>query len=136
MSKITKNSFQKNRAPVIKLTPDQFPALSTNAPTMQPMVAWKKPEAEKQHTKVYPNGDYFDGDLNDDGSPSYGKMTFATGKIYEGPFHTSWPDDETEEEDEEYDEFHDYEAYRNNYGILTDHNGKTFVGLFCWGKGW
>jgi hypothetical protein len=139
MSKINKNSFQKNTAPIVKLTPDQFPSLSTNTPTIQTM-AWKKPEVEKQHTKVYPNGDYFDGDLDENGSSSYGTMTFENGKVYEGPFHTSWPKDMTEapldEEDEGYDEFHDYEAYRNDYGTLTDPDGKTFVGLFCWGRGW
>lgn len=160
MSRMNQRNQKKNNAKwahPLKLTKEEFPSLSSGEVSAQPIetINWKKGPGEKQHTKVYPNGDYFDGDLDETGSPSYGTMTFANGNVYEGPFHTSWPkdtnegdvdheDEEYEEydengeyyEDEEYDEFHDYESYRNDYGVLTEPNGKSFVGLFCWGKGW
>jgi len=128
-----------------------FPELSVDSKNLcvKPSEWNLVPSQIKDNSKVYPNGDVFEGEFDAiTGRPSYGKIMYSNGNVYEGPIHYSWPQDK--EPNEEGDEDGE-EEYENNWdgdedgeeecedvreGIWTFPDGKVFVGVACFGKEW
>jgi hypothetical protein len=121
---------------------DKF--ISDNMKVMDPV--WNITKTEQLgNKKIYSNGDVFQGQFNTEtGLPSYGVITFLNGNVYEGPIHYSWPQDADDtfetygEYDETFDENYDetFVEAPVNEGIMTYPDGKTFIGVFCFGKAW
>lgn len=137
-----------------------FPELSVESSNLCVKPAeWNLTKTEpKDNSKVYPNGDVFEGDFDAiTGRPSYGKIMYANGNVYEGPIHYSWPQDKESNDDDgggdghageeecekdwEGDEgsedfWDDKNAEEEREGIWTFPDGKVFVGVACFGKEW
>jgi hypothetical protein len=110
------NPFRRKPEP--KLSEADFPALNDTVvlPITQKPLDWscEKIRTFDPDAKFYPNGDVYEGEYREDGTPEFGKMTFADGKVYEGAFEEEWIED--------------------NYGLMTLPSGKRFWGVFRFAK--
>jgi hypothetical protein len=163
------NRFRSLTKPITKpsftLKKSEFPDLSSNIVSIKQEWNCEKVSVFRDDAHYYPNGNVFEGDFDEKGRPSYGKLTYPNGDIYRGPLYYEWPkpvvvtykkkiehdydtntDKQYDEEDEidfceqevQEDEYiiEEYTEYPEN-GVLTYANGKTFEGIFRFGdKKW
>uniref|UniRef100_A0A6C0JGU9 Uncharacterized protein n=1 Tax=viral metagenome TaxID=1070528 RepID=A0A6C0JGU9_9ZZZZ len=145
-------------AKIISNGKKEFPELvQGSSDSVEPVWNFVKSEP-KGNKKIYPNGDVFQGEFDSEtGRPFYGIIIFVNGNIYEGPIHYSWPsqiEEETKElidqqisvesdnfEDDYCDYDYEYETCEQdikptNEGVMAYPDGKTFVGVFYFGKEW
>jgi hypothetical protein len=129
-----------NRA--LKLTIEEFPELPfISKPTPVIKNDWaaiiNKDSTPEQHQII---DDIFEGEVDENHVPVYGKITFANGNIYTGPIFTSFPkdDEDIEDVDDQYDENNEFEYYERdpyaNYGEMLYPDGSSFWGVFCFGE--
>jgi len=137
--------------PVIKFTENDFPQLQqTTAPII------KKEWGPTKNTVVLVSNKYdiFKGQCDNNGVPTYGKISFGNGDTYRGPIFTSFPKNEEEltldnddykDCDEDYEEYEEDECFDyeqvpyeqdpyENYGEMIYKDGRSFRGVFCFGQ--